>query len=357
MTGGSSSGWRLSFIIIGAPSFLILITFHYFVNEPIRGAQEATNAQPSWQTADGENASDDTHLKRDSAALNTSIHGCELSEIHVLKAPSSPRAPTLAHPSMEEGSAGVDEATRGEPAARTAGVDGVGVALVVEGLGLSTLAGRVIRHSRGMSWSSINSLSSVRSAMLGEDTADGVAACDPFRSLCTSSNEGDVPPCPVRLADTGGPGADTGGLGEGSRCCRSRAPLQHSAHNSLQERDTDTSSGLWEFVRLFRVKSNLILYMQVKAKNLSDYTHTHTHTGCMLWGAINYLRSCFMYSCTHAVLMLCSCCTHAALMLCSCFTQGVLGCMPWGVINIYLADYLLQDRQAHAGKDTYADVC
>ena len=44
-------------------------------------------------------------------------------------------------------------------------------------------------------------------------------------------------------------------------------------------------------------------------------------------------------------------------MLYSCFSQGVLACMPWGVINIYLADYLLQDRQAHAGKDTYADVC
>ena len=293
MTGGSSSGWRLSFIIIGAPSFLILIAFHYFVNEPIRGAQEATYAQPSWQTADGENASDDTHLKRDSAALNTSIHGCELSEIHVLKAPSSPRAPTLAHPSLEDGSACVDDATRGEPAARTAGVDGVGVALVVEGLGLSRLAGSVIRHSRGMSWSSINSLSSVRSAMLGEDTPDGVAACDPFRSLCTSSNAGDVPPCPLRLAETGGPGADTGGLGadtgglgEGcsSRCCTSRAPLQHSAHNSLQGRDTDERSGLWEFVRLFTVKSNLILYMQVKAKK-SQRLHTHTHTQVACRGA------------------------------------------------------------------------
>jgi hypothetical protein len=275
MTGGSSSGWRLSFIIVGAPSFLILIAFHYFVNEPIRGAQEATCA--SWETADGENARDDTHLKCDSAALNTNIHGCELSEIHVSKAPNSPRAPTLAHHSLGEGSAGVDDATRSEPAARTAGVDGVGVALVVEGLGLSTLAGRVIRHSRGMSWSSINSLSSVRSAMLGEDTADGVAACDPLPSLCTSSNAGVVPPCFVRLADTGGPGADSGGLGEGSRCCRCRAPLQHSAHNSLQERDTDTSSGLWEFVRLFRVKSNLILYMQVKSKK-SEGLHTHTHT-------------------------------------------------------------------------------
>ena len=271
MTGGSSSGWRLSFVIVGAPSFLILIAFHYFVNEPIRGAHEATYAEPWWETADGENARDDTHLKRDSAALNSNIHGCELSEIHVLKvlkAPSSPRAPTLAHHSLEEGSAGVDDATRGEPAARTAGVDGVGVALVVEGLGLSTLADRVIRHSRGMSWSSINSLSSVRSTMLGEETADGVAACDPFRSLCTSSNAGDVPPCPVRLADTGSPGPDTGGVGEGPRCCRSRAPLQHSAHYSLQGRDTDTSSGLWEFVRLFRVKSNLILYIQVKLKKI-----------------------------------------------------------------------------------------
>ena len=30
--------------------------------------------------------------------------------------------------------------------------------------------------------------------------------------------------------------------------------------------------------------------------------------------------------------------------------------MPWGVINIYLADYLLQDRQAHAGKKK-KDMC
>jgi hypothetical protein len=32
------------------------------------------------------------------------------------------------------------------------------------------------------------------------------------------------------------------------------------------------------------------------------------------------------------------------------YEQGILECMPWGVINVFIADYLLVDRKAHSGE-------